>query len=304
MISIIGSGQVGTSIAFLCMSHVLDDVLLVNRNENKAIGESLDISNTIPFNSKFFIQGTSDYSKIVGSNIVIITASTGLYRNNRYENTISQVITIIDIAKKIKLYCPDAIVLMISNPLDVLTYVFQKETLFSRFKVIGIASSLDSSRFRYLISEKFSIPQSLISNALVIGEHGDSMVPIFSGVSVDGSKLSSMLDVNEKITMTNNIRNYWKRLRVYKSRSQFGIAKQTYDVVEAIRNLKEITIPASIVLEGEYGENNVAMGVPVKINKNGISEIQIIDLNESESMLLKESSQIIKDQLRSVFSNF
>ena len=304
MISIIGSGRVGTSIAFLCMSHVLDNVLLVNRNENKAIGESLDISNTIPFNSEFSIQGTSDYSKIMGSNIVIITASTGGYQNNRYENTISQVTTIKDIAKKIKLYCPDAIVLVISNPLDVLTYVFQKETLFSRFKVIGIASSLDSSRFRYLISEKFSIPQSFISNALVLGEHGDSMVPIFSGVSVDGSKLSSILDVNEKITMTNNIRNYWKRLRAYKSRSQFGIAKQTYDVVEAIHNLKEITIPASIVLEGEYGESDVAMGVPVKINKNGVSEIQTLDLNESESILLKESSHIIKDQLRSVFSNF
>ena len=301
MISIIGSGRVGASIAFLCMSHVLDDVLLVNRNENKAIGESLDISNAIPSNSKFSIQGTSDYSKIVGSNIVIITASTGMYLKNRYENTISQVTTIRDIAKKIKAYCPDAIVLLISNPLDVLTYTFQKETLFSRFKVIGIASSLDSSRFRYLISEKFSIPQSLISNALVLGEHGDSMVPIFSGVSVNGSKLSSMLDVNEKITMTNNIQNYWKRLRGYKSRSQFGIAKQTYDVVEAIRNLKEITIPASIVLEGEYWGNNVAMGVPVKINKNGVSEIQILDLDESESQLLRESSQRIKDQLRSVF---
>ena len=301
MISIIGSGRVGTSIAFLCMSHILDDVLLVNRNENKAIGESLDISNTIPFNSKFSIKGTSDFSKIVGSNIIIITASTGVYLKNRYENTMSQVITIRDIAKKIKLYCPDAIVLIISNPLDVLTYVFQKETLFSRFKVIGIASSLDSSRFRYLISEKFSIPQSLISNALVLGEHGDSMVPIFSGISVDGSKLSSMLDINEKITMTNNIRNYWKRLRAYKSRSQFGIAKQTYDVIEAIDNMKEITIPASVVLKGEYCENDVAMGVPVKINKNGVSEIQILDLDKSESRLLRESSQRIKDQLKSVF---
>jgi len=301
LISIIGSGQVGASIAFLCMSHVLDDVLLVNRNENKAIGKSLDISNAIPSDSKFSIQGTSDYAKIVGSNIIIITASTGMYMKNRYENTISQVTAIRDIARKIKQYCPDAIILLISNPLDVLTYVFQKETLFSRFKVIGIASSLDSSRFRYLISEKFSIPQSLISNTLVLGEHGDSMVPIFSGASVDGNQLSSMLDINEKITMTNNIRNYWRTLRAYNIRSQFGIAKQTYDVVESILNLKEIAVPASIVLEGEYGENNVAMGVPVKINKNGVSGIQTLDLDESEFLLLRESSQKIKDQLRVVF---
>jgi len=301
LISIIGSGQVGTSIAFLCMSHVLDDVLLVNRNENKAIGKSLDISNAIPADSKFSIQGTSDYAKIVGSNIIIITASTGTYTKDRYENTMSQVTTVKEIARKIKQYCPDAIILLISNPLDVLTYVFQKETMFSRFKVIGIASSLDSSRFRYLISEKFSMPQSLISNALVLGEHGDSMVPIFSRVSVDGNQLSSMLDIDEKISMTNNIRNYWKKLRACNIRSQFGIAKQTYDVVESILNLKDIAIPASIVLEGEYGESNVAMGVPVKINKNGVSEIQTLDLEESESRLLRESSQKIKDQLRVVF---
>ena len=301
MISIIGSGRVGSSIAFLCMSHVLDDILLVNRNENKAIGESLDISNAIPSDSKFSIRGTSDYSKIIGSDIVIITASTGVYLKSRSENMVSQVNTIKNIAKKIKQYCPNAIVLLISNPLDVLTYVFQKETSFSRFKVIGIASSLDSSRFRYLISEKFAIPQSLVSNALVLGEHGDSMVPIFSGVSVDGNQLSSMLDADGKITLTNEIRNYWKKLRIYKSRSQFGIAKQTYDVIESIHNSKEILIPASIVLDGEYGENNVAMGIPVKINKNGVSEIQTLDLEESESLLLRESSQKIKDQLSSIY---
>jgi len=301
LISIIGSGRVGSSIAFLCMSHVLDDILLVNRNENKAIGESLDISNAIPSDSKFSIRGTSDYSKIIGSDIVIITASTGVYLKSRSENMVSQVNTIKNIAKKIKQYCPNAIVLLISNPLDVLTYVFQKETSFSRFKVIGIASSLDSSRFRYLISEKFAIPQSLVSNALVLGEHGDSMVPIFSGVSVDGNQLSSMLDADGKITLTNEIRNYWKKLRIYKSRSQFGIAKQTYDVIESIHNSKEILIPASIVLDGEYGENNVAMGIPVKINKNGVSEIQTLDLEESESLLLRESSQKIKDQLSSIY---
>ena len=300
MISIIGSGRVGTSIAFLCMSHVLDDVLLVNRSEDKAIGESLDISNSIPSDSEFSIRGTSDYSKIVGSKIVVITASTGVYLQNRSENMVSQVNMIKDIAKKIKRYCPKAIVLLISNPLDILTYVFQKETSFSRFKVIGIASSLDSSRFRYLLSERFTVPQSLISNALVLGEHGDSMVPVFSGAFVDGNPLSSILNTDGKIIMTNDIRNYWKKLRIYKSRSQFGIAKQTYDVIESILNSKELFIPASVVLEGEYGEKDVAMGIPVKITKNGVSEIQTICLDASESLLLRESSQKIKNQLNSL----
>lgn len=301
MISIIGSGRVGTAIAFLCVSNALDDVLLINRTKSKAIGESLDIANAIPSTSKFSIRGTDDYSQLIGSDIIVITASAKGYSKNRTENMMSQVIMIKEIAEKIKQYCPSAIILLVSNPLDILTYFFQKETGFPRFKVIGVASSLDSSRFRYFISEKFSVPQVSITNALVLGEHGDSMVPIFSGVYVNGNSLLSMADSRDPIT--NDVRNYWKTLRNYKSRSQFGIAKNTYDVINTIINAKELLIPASVVLEGEYGENNVAMGVPIEINQNGISEIQKIELDEVESALLKESSSIIRNYINYIKIN-
>ena len=250
----------GASIAFLCVSNALDDVLLVNRNEDKAIGESLDISNAIPATSKFSIRGTSDYSKLSGSDIVVISASMGVYLKDRTENMTSQVTMIKEVAEKIKQYCPFAIILLISNPLDVLTYFFQKETGFSRFKVIGIASSLDTSRFRYLISKKFSVPQSFISGALVLGEHGDSMVPVFSRVDVDGTPLLSLLDEDEKSSIIDDVRNYWRDLRSYKSRSQFGIAKNAFDIINTILNAEDLFVPASVVLQGEYGENDVAMG--------------------------------------------
>ena len=293
-----GSGRVGTSIAFLCASHGLDDVLLVNRNEDKAIGESLDVSNAIPATSKFSVRGTSDYSKLSGSDIVVITASVGIYMKDRTENIVLQVKMIKEIAQEIKRYCPSAIVLMVSNPLDVLTYFFQKESTIPRFKVIGIASSLDTSRFRYLISETLSVPQSSISNALVLGEHGDSMVPVFSGVTVGGNPLFSMIDSRDSIT--DDVRNYWKKLRHFKSRSQFGIAKNTFDVIDSILHKKEIIIPASVVLEGEYGENDVAMGVPVKIDQNGISEIQKVKLDDTESSSLKKSSEKIRNHIQSI----
>ena len=151
MISIIGSGSVGASIAFLCVCNALDDVLLINRTKSKAIAKSLDLTNAIPSTSKFSISGTDDYSKLIGSDIVVITASTEVPLNDRSENISQQVIMIKKIAEKIKLYSPSTIVLIISNPLDVLTYFFQKETQFSRFKVIGIASSLDTSRFQFKI---------------------------------------------------------------------------------------------------------------------------------------------------------
>ena len=282
------------------MSNALDDVLLINRNENKAIGVSLDISNAIPDTSKFSIHGTSDYSKLSDSDIVVISASVGEYLKDRTENMISQVTMIKEVAEKIKQYCPSAIILLISNPLDVLTYFFQKETDFSRFKVIGIASSLDTSRFRYLISKKFSVPQSFVSGALVLGEHGDSMVPVFSRVDVDGAPLLSLLDEGEKFSIIDDVRTYWKDLRSYKSRSQFGIAKNAFDIINAILNAKDLLVPASVVLQGEYGENDVAMGVPVIINQYGVSKIEDLKLDEFEFSLLKKSSQKLHDQINSI----
>lgn len=299
MISFIGAGRVGSSIAFLCVANALDDVLLLNRTKEKAIGESLDIANAIPSSSKFSIRGTDDYAELLDSDIVVIAASTVSYTKSRTENKKPQIDMVKEIAEKIKEYCPSAIVLMVSNPPDILTYFFQKESGFSRFKVIGIASSLDSSRFRYFISEKLSVPQSSIINAIVLGEHGDTMVPIFSNVSVDRNSLTSMINDVEKKYITYDIRNYWKTLRNYKSRSQFGIAKNAYDVINAIINSQELQISASVVLEGEYGENDVAIGVPVKINQDGVSEIQKIELDESESILLKESCNKIRNDINS-----
>ena len=300
MISIIGSGKVGTAIAFLCITNSLDDVLLVNRTKSKAIGEALDISNAIPENSNVSIHGTDDFSKISGSNIVVITASTGIYLENRTEMMDDQVKMIKEIANQIKKYCPFAIMLIISNPLDVLTFVFQKETQLPRNKVIGIASSLDSSRFRYLLSEKFKIKQSQIIDVLVIGEHGDSMVPIFSRVKINQKNILEMIDEEEKQIISTEIQNYWKSLRLFKSRSQFGIAKNTFDVIRSIIKNDELIIPASIVLNGEYGEKDISMGIPVKINKDGVKEIMEIKLNESESKLLKISAQTIRNYIKSL----
>lgn len=299
MISIIGSGKVGTAIAFLCITNSLDDILLVNRTKNKAIGEALDISNAVPENSDVSIHGTDDFSKIIDSKIIVITASTGIYMKSRTEMMDAQVRMIKEIANHIKKYCPLAIILIVSNPLDVLTFIFQQETNFSRNKVIGIASSLDSSRFRYLLAEKFKIKQSQITNALVIGEHGDSMVPVLSGVKINKKNLLEIINETEKNVISTEIKNYWKSLRSFKSRSQFGIAKNTFDVISSIIKNNELSIPASIVLNGEYDEKNISMGIPVKINKDGIKEILEIKLNESERKLLKISAQTIRNYLKS-----
>ena len=292
--------MVGSSIAFLCASNSLDDIILLNRTKSKALGDALDISNAIPKNSDNTIRGTDDYSEIKNSDIIVIAASTGIYLENRNEIINSQVEMIKEIGKKIKEYCPTSIILIISNPIDVLTYFFLKETNFSRNNVIGIASSLDSSRFRYFLSKKLGVKQSQISDAIVLGEHGDSMVPIFSKAKINGKNVREIIDSKQKEDISREIRDYWKALRNFKSRSQFGIAKNTFDIIESIIKNQTLFTPASILLEEEFGEKDVCMGVPIKISSTRKIEIQSINLDKSEQELFKISAQTIRNNIKSV----
>ena len=300
MISIIGSGLVGSSLAFLCASNSLDDIILLNRTKNKAVGEALDISNAISEKSNYTIRGTDDYSEISDARIIVITASTGVYLKNRHEMIDAQVKMIKEIGEKIKTYCKSPTVLIISNPVDVLTYFFQKETGFPRDKIIGIASSLDSKRFRYLISKELGVKNSQISDAFVLGEHGDSMVPIFSKTNIDGKNILEIIDAQQKDEITKETKNYWKSLRNLKNRSQFGIAKNVFDVMDSIINNHILSVPASVLLCGEYDEKDVCMGVPLKFSSKGIIEIQSIKLDKLERKLLKQSAQTIRKNIQSV----
>ena len=212
----------------------------------------------------------------------------------------AQVKMIKEIGRKIKANCSSPKILMISNPVDILTYFFQKETDFPKGNVIGIASSLDSSRFRYFLSKKLVVKNSEISDAYVLGEHGDSMVPIFSKVKINGKNLLEIIDSKQKKEITAETRDYWKSLRNYKSRSQFGIAKNTYDVIEAITNNHTLSVPASILLQGEFGENDVCMGVPINISSKGHMVIQDIQFDKSEQELFKKSAQAIRNSIQSI----
>ncbi len=295
LISIIGSGRVGSAIAFLTASNSLDDIHLVNRHKEKALGQALDISNAIPENSSISITGT-DFSEIKNSDVVIISASTGTYMANRVELLSDQVHMIKDIAKQIKRYASNSTVLVISNPVDVATYFFQKESGFPREKVIGVASSLDSSRLRYLIARELNTNQSKVKNTLVLGEHGDSMVPIFSHAKFDDRPVLEIFSEEQVHQIKGDLIFYWKILREYKGPSIFGIAKNTFDIIKALIKNEEISVPTSALLEGEYGISDVSLGIPTKITKDGAS-IQEISLDKTELDSLHKSADTIKEYI-------
>jgi malate dehydrogenase len=297
LISIIGSGRVGSATAFLSASNSIDSIQLVNRHKEKALGQAMDISNAIPNNSPIIVEAV-DYSHIKNSNIIVISASTGTYTANRVELLSEQVQMIKNIAKQVKQYANSAKVLILSNPVDVLTYYFQKESGFPREQVFGVASSLDSSRFRYLMARDLKTNQSEIENAIVLGEHGDSMVPIFSHAKWKGRSVLDIFDEEQAHKIKGDLIFYWKILREYKGPSIFGIAKNTFDIIKAIIKDQELSVPVSVILEGEYGISDVSLGIPTKINKDSLT-IQEIVLEETELNLLHKSAETIKEYIKS-----
>lgn len=297
MISIIGSGKVGSAIGFLCGIFSLDDIVLINRNEKKAVGEALDITNTIPTSSSISVTGTNDYSKIKDSKVIVITASSGTHLQSRSELMYDQAKMMQKIGSNIAKYVPDSKILMVTNPVDVLTYLVQKEASFSSKNVIGVASSLDSSRFRYLLAQEFGTNQSEIQNAIVMGEHDDTMVPIFSQAKYNGKSVTDLLDDVQIRKVTLDVRNYWKYLRDYKGHSVFGIAKNTFDIIQSIIKDKPLDVPASVLLDGQYGLYDVCIGVPITINKNGVAKLHQIEITQNEKESLSKSADAVKNNI-------
>lgn len=201
-----------------------------------------------------------------------------------------------EIAQKIKKYNDSAKIVIVTNPLDVITYTILKETGFPRERVIGMGSSLDSSRFRYLLAKSLDANTFKIEG-IVMGEHGDSMVPIFSTAKYDEKPVLNMLDQNETARITEELKNYWKLLKTFKEASVFGAAKNAFDIVKAIIQDEKLKISVSILLEGEYGLSDVCLGIPVTIDKAGVAKINKVDLDWSELKLLNDSAEVIRNNI-------
>jgi malate/lactate dehydrogenase len=296
MISIIGTGRVGSAIGFLVASTSLDDIVLVNRNKNKALGEALDITNVVPRNSTVSVTGTDNFEEIAGSEVVVITVNAGKIVTDRSDLIQYNVPIIKEISKKIEKYSSNAKIVVITNPVDVIAYCILQESGLSSKNVIGMGSSLDSDRFRYIVSKTLHTNQSRIES-IVLGEHGNSMVPIFSTARLDGKPI--YFDKNQVSYITNEVKNYWKPLMELKGASVFGAAKHSYDIIKAIIKNELLKVPSSVMLRGQYGISDICMGVPSEIDKNGAS-IKEITLDDSELHLLTKSADVIKNNIKKI----
>ena len=299
MLSIIGAGRVGSALAFLAAQSGLDDIVLYNRTKNKSLGETLDVVNTIPEKSLISVTGTDDISAIKNSDVVVITVSGGAIKEDRNDLLPFNVPIVSEICKNLRKYADNSKIIIVTNPVDIITHQVLKQTEFPRERVIGMGSSLDSSRFRYLLAKELGVKQGNIGG-LVMGEHGPTMVPLFSNATFNGEKIHLQEKKYDEISY--HLRNYWKDLVLFKGASVFGAAKNTFDMVQAIINKKDLLTTASINLNGEYGFSSISMGVPVIIGMNGVKEVVRLDLDQKEIEFLKMSAKRISNGLE-ILSN-
>ncbi len=301
-ISLIGAGQIGGTLAHLIgLKELVNEVVLFDVASGIAKGKALDIaqsSSVDGFNVKF--SGTDNYEDIKDSDVIIITAGVPRKPGMSRDDLLGINLKIIkQVAEGIKVNAPNAFVICITNPLDVMVMAFQKYSGLPANKVVGMAGILDSSRFKLFLSEELNVPVREI-DAMVMGGHGDTMVPLPRFTKVSGKPLMDLLKdgkiSEEKLESINQrTRDGGAEIVKYleKGSAFYAPAASGVEMAEAFLKDQKKLLPCAAHLHGEYGINNVYAGVPVIIGKEGVERIDEIDLNENEKSEFNNSVEAV-----------
>ena len=284
-ISLIGAGQIGGTLAHLISIKELADVVLFDVAEGLAKGKALDIAqSTSVSGSNINLIGTSNYEDTKNSDVIIITAGIPRKLGMSRDDLLGTNLKIIkQVAEGIKKTSPNAFVICITNPLDVIVMALQKYSGLPTNKVIGMAGILDTSRFKYFLSQELKVPVKSVQS-LVLGGHGDTMVPMPNQTKVDGKPLDQLIKKEKLDQIIERTRTGGGEInKLFQNGSAFyAPAASGIEMAESyIKDLKK-TLPCAAYLSGEYGVNNLYAGVPVVIGKMGVEKIVEIDLSSKE----------------------
>ena len=299
MISIIGAGKVGSSAAFNILRSRISDVVLIDIVENLAHGEALDMIQSAPaieFDGK--IKGTNDFSEMEGSEIVIIIAGEarkpGITRLDLMNKNAKIVRSVV---KEVVRYAPNCKLMLVTNPVDIMTYVAYKESGFERNRVFGMGNILDTLRFRSYIAMELKVSREDI-RALVIGEHGDSMVPLVNYTSVSGIPITDLLTKEQIEKIVNLTRTSGSDVIKLKGSTTYAPAAVIAIMSDAILRGRNRVMGVSTYLQGEYGFSDVSIGVPVILGRNGIERILELKLRPETKKRFEKSVLILKDSIK------
>ncbi len=302
MITIIGSGKVGGAAALFSAIKKLDDeILLLDIVEGLPQGEAMDINHMLSEQGiDVEVKGSNNYEDMQGSNIVVVVAGVGrkpgmtrmdlLKINSKVTN---------EVVGNIKKYAKDTLLIPVTNPLDPMVQISLKTSGIERNRVFGMGGMLDISRFKQFFHEATGCSRKEI-DALVIGEHGENMLPLTRFATVSGKPLPSILSkekLDEVFTLTKNVAAEVIKL---KGATVHAPGNAISSIIESIIKDKKQVMPVSTNLQGEYGYSDISMGVPAVIGRNGIEKIVELDLNNDEKEWLKKSVDSVKNAISSI----
>ena len=302
-ISLIGAGQIGGTLAHLIgLKELANEVVLFDVASGIAKGKALDIaqsSSVDGFNVKF--SGTDNYEDIKDSDVIIITAGVPRKPGMSRDDLLGINLKIIkQVAEGIKKYSPNAFVICITNPLDVMVMAFQKYSGLPTNKVVGMAGILDSSRFKLFLSLELNVPVKEI-HAMVMGGHGDTMVPLPRFTKITGKPLNELVKQGkiseERLESINQrTRDGGAEIVKYleKGSAFYAPAASGVEMAKAYMNNENKVLPCAAYLNGEYGVNGIYAGVPVVINNKGINKIEVIELDQKEKEQFDHSIEAVK----------
>ncbi|MFQ5940731.1 MAG: malate dehydrogenase [Nitrososphaerales archaeon] len=297
MITIVGSGKVGSSIASQIAIKELDKhVLLLDIIKGLPQGEAMDISHLLSergFDTS--VKGSNEYGELKGSDIVIIVAGAGRKPGMTRMDLLNINASIIkDVAKKVAENAKDAIVITVTNPLDPMTYVTLKVTQFKNNKVMGMGNMLDVSRFKSFIADATKLSRSAI-DALVIGEHGENMLPLIRYSSVSGIPLSAFLDNERAKQVVDHTRKVAADVIALKGATIYAPANAVTHMVDAIVKDRKEVMPVAAYLNGEYGVKDLCIGIPAVLGKDGVERIIELQLNAEEKEWFEKGVKSVRD---------
>jgi malate dehydrogenase len=297
-VTVVGAGNVGASCALRLVDKEMADVVLVDIVEGVPQGKALDMAQAAPIEgSDVRVIGSNDYEPSANSDIVVITAGSprkpGMSRDDLLLGNAKIMKACVEQAAK---YSPDAILIIVSNPLDAMCHVAYKTSGFSKNRVIGMAGVLDTARFRCFLAEAADVSVEQVS-AFVLGGHGDTMVPLARFTNVAGIPISELIDSETLDKIVDRTRNGGAEIvkHLKTGSAYYAPSSAAVEMVESILKDKKKILPCSAYLEGEYGVKGQFLGVPVKLGAKGIEQIIEVQLEPDEQAALNKSAAAVKE---------
>ena len=297
-ITVVGGGNVGASCAVNLAYKELGDIVLVDVVEGVPQGKALDMLQMGPVEGyDVRVTGANDYAPTADSDVVVITA--GLARKpgmSRDDLLLANHAVVTSVSQEIAKYSPNSIIVLVTNPLDAMCWSALKASKFPKHRVIGMAGVLDSARFRTFIAQELNVSVENVTG-VVMGGHGDTMVPLVRLSNVAGIPLTELLDQAAIDRLVDRARNGGAEIVKYlkTGSAYYAPSAATVEMVESILKDKKKVLPCAAYLEGEYGIQGLFVGVPVKLGSRGIEQIYQIKLNADEQAMLKKSADAVKE---------